>query len=317
MEELIAVSLLAGGFAILLVGGEALVKASVSLALRWKISPSLIGLTIIAAGTSAPELMTSLAASFKNTPDIALGNVVGSNIFNILAILGLASMLKPNKVESAAVRYELPFLMLASILLITFGSNGWVGRYEGIFCLISLTVFIWFSIWLARKKGYQTEAEAEIKSSPSKNIWWDLGHLILGLAALLGGAHIALEGGIQLGQLMGLSERIIGVTIISVGTGLPELATSTVAAYRGRNDIAVSNVLGSNIFNTLAIPGAVSVIEPLKASNAIIQTDSVWMMGATFVLFPIIYLGRGYISRVMGTFLLFLYVSYIGFLLTV
>ena len=316
MELLTAFGYLIFGFAILIVGGETLVRAAVSLALRWKISPAVIGLTIIAAGTSAPELVTSITAALKGAPDIAFGNVVGSNIFNILAILGFASVLKANKVEKSTLKFDLPFLLLASIALILAAYNGLISRWEGGALLVALTGFLAFSFWMAKKEGSSSLEEEVDNSQMLKNIWWDGGHLIVGLGALLGGAQLALMGGIQLGELFGLSERIIGITIISVGTGLPELATSAVAAYRGRNDIAVSNVIGSNIMNTLAIIGTTSLVHPMMASQKIVTSDCAWMVASTFIIFPILYLGRGYIRRPMGAFLLFTYISYIGFLIS-
>lgn len=315
MDYIYAFGYLLSGFAILLVGGEALVKSAVSLALRWKIPASVIGLTIIAAGTSAPELVTSLTAALKEAPDIALGNIVGSNVFNMLAILGVASLLRPNKVGKTSLTIDLPFLLMACIGLIAFSYNGLIERWEGIVLVAALVCYLVFSLKLARKQGL--DAKSEISSDDLlKNIWWDLGHLVVGLVALLGGAQLALTGGIQLGELVGLSERIIGVTIISVGTGLPELATSAIAAFRGRNDIAVSNVIGSNIMNTLAIAGTTSAVHPIIASEKIVTNDCAWMVASILIVFPILYLGKGMIQRPMGAFLVFAYISYIGFLLT-
>ncbi len=316
MEFLIALGYLIFGFAILIVGGETLVRAAVSLALRWKISPAVIGLTIIAAGTSAPELVTSITAALKGAPDIAFGNVVGSNIFNILAILGFASILRANKVEKSTLKVDLPFLLIACIALILAAYNGVISRWEGGALLTGLVGFLVFSFWMAQRKGL-SPLDGEVDDSQVlKNIWWDAGHLIVGLGALLGGAQLALQGGIQIGELFGMSERIIGITIISIGTGLPELATSAVAAYRGRNDIAVSNVIGSNIMNTLAIIGTTSLVHPMTASEKIVTSDCAWMVASTFIIFPILYLGRGSIQRPMGVFLLFTYISYLGFLIS-
>ena len=314
MELVSAFGMLIGGFAILLIGGEALVKAAVSLALRWNISPALIGLTVIAAGTSAPELFTSITAALKGANDIALGNVVGSNIFNLLAILGVASLIKPNRVQKRAIIVEIPFLLMASIAMITFAYDGGIDRIEGAALVIALAGFLYMSF--VKSEGADEADDDEIdEESKLKNVYWDFGYLLVGFAALLAGAQLALEGGIQLGTIFGLSERIIGVTIISVGTGLPELATSAVAAYRGRNDIAVSNVIGSNLMNTLGVIGTTSLVQPMPASEKIITSDCVWMVAGLFIVFPIFYLGRGTIGRPMCLFLLFGYVSYLGFLI--
>jgi cation:H+ antiporter len=317
MEIITAVGMLIGGFAILLVGGESLVKAAVSLALRWKITPALIGLTVIAAGTSAPELFTSITAALKGANDIALGNVVGSNIFNLLAILGVASLIKPNRVQKHAIIVEIPFLLVASIGMIVFAYDGTIGRIEGAILVIALAGFLYYSFIKAENEDVNIDGADEIASNfLLANVYWDIGHLFVGFAALLGGAQLALVGGIELSTIFGLSERIIGVTIISVGTGLPELATSAVAAFRGRNDIAVSNVIGSNLMNTLAVIGTTSLIRPMPASEKIITSDCVWMVAALFMVFPIFYLGRGRIGRPMGIFLLFGYISYLGFLIS-
>lgn len=314
MEILTSLGLLIAGFAILIVGGESLVKAAVSLSLRWKVSPAVIGLTIIAAGTSAPELVTSLIAAFKNSPDIALGNVVGSNLFNTLLVIGFASLIKANRVEKTSFQIDLPFSLIAVILLFGLAQDQLIQRWEGFFFLVLLNGFLLFSFWWARRTGELGENLEEMVKL--KNGWWEITHLVIGVVALIGGANMALEGGILLGKLAGLSDRVIGLTIIATGTSLPELATSGVAAYRGRNDIAVSNVIGSNIFNILGILGATALVTPLGASAEIVDSDLLWVILATFVLFPIIYLGKMRIDRTMGAFLVFIYVSYIGYLIT-
>lgn len=316
MDFLIALVSIIGGFAILIVGGETLVRASVNLAVRIKITPAVIALTIIAAGTSAPELVTSILASARNAPDIAAGNVVGSNTFNILAIIGISALIKTNTVSRTLLRLDLPFLLGSCILFVFLGRDASIVRSEGILLLALLVGFLVFSVFKAKKQGL-SEKELEEIDFNSKSIVWDIVHLTLGIIALLAGAHFALEGAVSLGELLGLSERIIGVTIVSVGTGLPELATSAVAAYRGRNDIAIANVVGSNIFNTLGIIGVASTIQPLGVSPEIMASDAIWMLAGTFVIFPIIYLGKLKVNKVSGGFLLFMYVSYISYLLTV
>lgn len=240
---------------------------------------------------------------------------MGSNIFNLLAILGVASLIKPNKVPKQAIKVEIPFLLIASIGLIVFAYNGIINRIEGGILLAALVGFLVYSFRAPAASADSTEEDID-EDSVLKNVYWDIGHLTVGFVALLGGAQLALEGGIQLGTLFGMSERLIGVTIISVGTGLPELATSAVAAFRGRNDIAVANVIGSNLMNTLGVIGATSLVLPMPASEQIITTDCVWMVAGLFIVYPIFYLGGGAIGRAMGGFLLFGYVSYIGFLIS-
>jgi len=313
MDLLISLSSLIIGFAILLFGGDFLVKSAISLAVRLKISPAAIGLTVIAAGTSAPELVTSLMASLKGSPDIALGNIVGSNTFNILAILGVASLIRPNRVERSLIRIDLPLLIISSFILYFCARGGLIDHIQGTILLVCLAGVLGFTLWRARVKGIEASADEPLETLTS--IYADIIYLVIGLTALIGGAQLALYGGIQIGEMIGLSERVIGVTIISVGTGLPELATSAVAAYRGRNDIAVSNVIGSNIFNTLGIAGVASIPAPIVVNVNILNFDMLWMIGITILIFPLVYLGKFRIERATGMLLLSAYVGYITLLL--
>lgn len=308
-----AFGLLVIGFTILIYGSDLLVKTSVSLALRLKVSPAIIGLTIVALGTSAPELITTLIATYKNAPDIALGNVVGSNIFNILAIVGIACLLRPNKVNQQILNFDFPVLLLCTGLFLWIAWNGQVSRLEGGLFALGLVAYIVSTIWLSRRKGNPPSPDLE---ASSRGLIHDVSFLGLGFIALLGGAHLALEGGVWMGTLFGLSERIIGVTIISVGTGLPELATSAVAAYKGRTDLALANVIGSNIANTLGIVGMAALLTPLAASPQIVQKDSIWMMAGTLAVFILILLGRKHtLGRMAGGLCALTYVVYIGFLI--
>ncbi|MCB0421825.1 MAG: calcium/sodium antiporter [Bdellovibrionales bacterium] len=312
MEYIIALGLLLIGFAILIAGGEGLVRASVSLATRLKVPAAVIGLTIIAAGTSAPELLTSVLASLQGTPDIALGNVVGSNIFNLLAILGAASILKPNVVSKNLVIFDLPALGFVSLLFYFFLYDGAYSQSEGMISLGVMVIIMMISIKVAKHFHLETDEDDIIQS---KSVWMDLGLLTIGLVALIGGAHIALLGGVQIGQLVGLSERVIGVTIISVGTGLPELATSAVAAYRGRDDIAVANVVGSNIMNTLAVAGGAATIKDLPAETNILNFDTPFMLVSTLAIMPLIWFGRKKIHRSSGFILGLAYIGYVIYVL--
>lgn len=311
MELFIAFLYLLGGFFILLVGGEGLVRSAISMAVRFKVSPSIIGLTIIAGGTSAPELVTSLIASFKGSSDIALGNVVGSNIFNIFAILGLTSLLNVNKIEKSMLKFEAPALLFFSIALVLVGLNGRIGKIEGIVFIVMLVGFLVSSVFIAKKNFVEQEDDLTTLKHPIMDVLFLCG----GLGLLVGGANLALEGGIAIGKLAGLSDRVIGVTIISIGTGLPELATSAVASFRGRNDIAVSNVIGSNIMNTLGVAGATAVVNPLSVSRQLILQDGAWMIVATVALILAFLMGRLQMSRVAGFGFLSSYVAYIVVLL--
>ncbi len=298
------------GFLILILGGDWLIKAAVSIAGRFGVSPAIIGLTIIAAGTSAPELVTSFIASIKGAPDVAIGNVVGSNIFNILAILGIASLMKPNKVEASFDKIEIPMLIACSVLFVFFLWDQTYQRYEGALSLAVLLLMFVISIFRAKQEGLKAEEDLKILSYP----FLDILYLVIGCAALIGGAHIVLENGIVIGNILGLSERIIGITIISAGTGLPELVASTMAALKGRDDIAVGNIIGSNLFNTMGVAGAASLAHPLQASPEIASFDSFLMLGITVLLFIVVKLNKLTISRTIGGLFLFSYIGYLALL---
>lgn len=302
-----------GGFAFLIFGGDFLVRGAVSFAVRTKISPAVIGLTIVALGTSLPELVTSIMAASKGTNDIAVGNVVGSNIFNILAIIGISCLIRPNRVEKQTLKVEWPFLLIASVFFVYFAQDYLFQRWEGIVFLVAIIGFTTYSVIQSRKltvKEIQSEDLEFNLDKPNKNVWIDILLLVLGASFLIIGADICLKGAISLGQMFGLSERIIGITIISIGTGLPELATSTVAAYKGRDDIALANVLGSNLMNTLLIIGTTSTILPLTVSKNIAHIDLYWMLGATVILFPFLKSKKGRIDRTGGGILLAAYLAY-------
>lgn len=314
MEVLISLGQLLIGFAILIVGGDALVRSAVSIAARFNISPTIIGLTIVAAGTSAPELVTSLIAAFQDSPDIAVSNVVGSNIFNILAIIGLVSLVKPCKIDPGLKSFEFPSLIVFSILFILAATNFYISRWEGIAALGLSIVFIYIMIRKAKSVGTTlVDDDTEIEVLKYKIL--DSLYLIVGLGALTGGAHLALDAGIELGRLAGLSERVIGITIISIGTGFPELATSAVAALRGQSGLAVSNVLGSNIFNTLIVAGGTAAVHPLVVNKSLVRFDLWWMLAATLIIAILSFKKSLRIGRSIGLFMLSLYAGYVTLLI--
>lgn len=314
MELLSAVGLLIAGFIVLVFAGDALVRGSVSIAIRFDVKPMIIGLTIIAAGTSAPELMTSILASLKGAPDIALGNVVGSNIFNILAIVGISCLILPNQVDRSLARFELPALLIFSLALVFVCLNLVVSPIEGSVFLVALCVFLFLSIRRAKLYPAQASSEEDEDEDVLKHWTLDIGYLTAGIVGLLLGANLALEGGITLGRLAGLSERIIGITIISIGTGLPELAASAMAAYRGRDDIALSNIVGSNIMNILLVIGGASLITPMQVDPSILKVDSLWMIAATVALVAAVFLSGKTIGKKTGLAFLLGYAGYIAFL---
>lgn len=315
MDLLYPIGSILVGFTLLLFGGDWLVMSAVSLACRFRISPAVIGLTIVAAGTSLPEMITSIMASYKNSPDIAVGNVVGSNIFNILAIIGVSSLIRVNRVLPSQIRVEIPFALAVSCLLWFVGMDGLLQRWEGLLFLTLFVSFIVFSVVRSRRRyGTDVSREEEESMERLKHLGWDIGYLSLGVLALMGGAHFALDGSIHLARFLGLSERFIGLTIVSVGTGLPELATSSVAAFRGRGGIAVGNVIGSNVFNTLMVAGGAATYKALEIHPHMLRLDFPWMVAVTASLIPAYFIGKKTYNRFVGAAFLMAYVSYLTLL---
>lgn len=311
------------GLVILAVGGEALVRAATTIARIAGVTPAVIGLTVVAMGTSLPELVVSLLAALEGQPDIAMGNVVGSNIFNIAAALGVAALITPLPVHGAAVRREWPFMFAASLACLLVAQDGVVGRVEGGVFVVALGLFVAFTVHLARRdvgaaEAVQMSAEVTARGlaagAAGPSLLVTLGILGAGIVALVVGGNFLVSGAVDLARLAGLSEREIAITIVAGGTGAPELATSVVAALRGRTDVAVANMIGSNIFNVLGILGVTALIAPVAVSAAIIRTDIWWMIGISLVLLPLLYSGLR-LTRVEGGLLLSAYVAYVTLLL--
>jgi cation:H+ antiporter len=319
----VALNLLYGvlGVTALYYGAEFLVKGGVSIARKLNISPLVIGLTLVAFATSAPELVVSVNAALSGTPDISLGNVVGSNICNIALILGLCAVISPLKVDRQLFRFDVPMMLLSSVLLVVFylATDG-VGRLPA---AIFLGIFICYILWnirQARRGGAESsevvrEAEATVESESKKAIHPLLAALlvILGLGLLVGGAKLFLIGSIFFARLMNVSDAVIGLTVVAVGTSLPELATSAVAAFKGESDIAIGNVVGSNIFNVLLILGIAPLITPLR-NVTLSPLDMGVMLFCAVILLPFMRTGWK-LSRPEGAFLLLIYFSYTAWLI--
>ena len=284
------ISLFILGLATLTFGAEGLVRGSASLSLRLGLSPLIIGLTIVAFGTSTPELVVSLVASLKNQADISIGNAVGSNIFNIGIILGLSSVLCPIKVSLQVIKNDGPIMIAVSFLSLFLISRGTISRFEGFALFALLVVYIAYSIWLS-KKEVSTEMEQQFHEgvpSQSKFMYIDLLFITGGLLLLVIGSRLLVISATDIARLIGISEAVIGLTIISAGTSMPELATSMVAALRRQPDIAVGNVVGSNIFNILGILGVASIANPLSPTG-ITKLDLWVMVGFSVALLPLLY----------------------------
>ena len=296
-----------------------MLRGAVGLASYFKLAPAIIGLTVVAAGTSVPELSVSLLAALHGKTDIAIGNVVGSNIFNIAAILGTVAIYKSLTISGNTIRLEYPFLLLITAGYIFLSYDGSISRFNAFFFIVT---YIGFTYFLVKKVGKQLNPiESQEFSDEVANMQLstidrarELGLPILlttaGVALLGFGADLTVDGAVDLGKKLGMSERLIGLTIIGAGTGLPELITSLVSSYRGRNDVAIANVIGSNLFNILGILGISALVSPLAVAPEIINSDNWWMLAATILMFPVLKSGLS-ISRREGIFLLCFYLAYL------
>ncbi len=317
MNALTAALVIAGGLALLIAGGELLVRGAVSIARLARVSTAVIGLTIVAIGTSTPELAVSLMAAASQQPDIAVGNVVGSNIFNVTVILGVAALLLPLSVHLTAVRLEWPFMFATAGLFLVLARDGRIDRLEGGVLLMLLVAFLAYMVRASRREMNSTArrelseaVEALTLRTAGRQAVIDATIVLAGLVILVIGARMLVSGGTGLARVAGISERLIGLTIAAAGTSLPELATSIVAARRGQTDIAIANVLGSNIFNVLGIIGTVALVTPQAVHPAIVSSDNWWMVGTALLLFPLIISGRR-VSRWEGAVLLAAYAVYL------
>lgn len=308
--------LLLAGLAMLYYGAEFLVKGSSHLAFKLGVTPLLIGLTIVACGTSMPELIVSLDAASTGKGDIAVGNVVGSNICNIALILGLASLIAPLKVKSQLIKFDAPVMILTTLLCCAFLSNGIIGRTEAASMFILFIAYNLVNIKIARTQNLKAQdvtEEGEIdfkdtKSLISRSIGLQLTYIAGGLLILVGGSKCLVYSATEIARWMGVSEAVIGLTIVAIGTSLPELATSVVAAIKKQADISIGNIVGSNIFNILGILGLSGMIVPIKAPD-IKNIDLYTMAVLAILLLPFMWTKKT-ISRTEGLVFLCLYALY-------
>lgn len=304
------------GLVLLTVGGEALVRGALAAARRIGVSPLLAGLVIVGFGTSAPELVVSLQAALKGTPEIAVGNVIGSNIANILLILGISAVIMPLVTHIQSLRRDGLTMLFATLLFMGLASFGGLARWEGALMVAMLAVYL---VWAYRTEREDTNSpEAELHKAESEEIEvvpmsipMTLLATVGGLAMLIYGADRFLLGAVGLGQTLGVPEAIIGLTVVAVGTSLPELAVSIVAAVRKHADVAVGNIIGSCIFNLLSILGISALIMPLPLTGRLFAIDQFVMLAATAALLLFLFFGLR-LSRFKGALLLAGYVVYIG-----
>ncbi len=294
---------LIGGFVLLLGGAEFLVRGAVQLAARLGISPLVVGLTVVAYCTTVPELFVSLEAAFRGAPGIAIGNIVGSNICNLLLILGSAACVYPIAIEPREVRFEGAAVMGVTLLFLALALNGSLSLFDGVLLLICLAAFTVLSYRRARSGHGAPEVEG---TETDRALWMMLGALALGLGCVIGGSNLLVEGAIGLARAINVSETVIGITVVAVGTSLPELATAVVSAYRRHPEVAMGNVLGANIFNLLAIGGVVATIHPLDIPGHLLDL-AVWVMLAATVALVSWLMFRGRFGRPAGLLFLVVY----------
>lgn len=304
---------LVGGLIMLFIGAEGLVRGSSNLAIKIGIAPLVVGLTVVSFGTSAPELVVSLKAAISGNGSISLGNIIGSNIANIALILGVAALIRPLKVHANVIMREIPIMIAISVLLFILLIDGEVGFIDGIILVGGLIIYLVVNVILARKEK-NAEVDAEFKEGLKSKFGIPLSivFIIVGLGLLLFGANLFVQSAVAIAKIFNVSDAIIGLTIVAIGTSLPELITSVVAAYKKEADIAIGNVVGSNIFNILGILGITALVIPIS-SLGISYVDLGVMLFTAIILFPLSRTGFS-ISRFEGAFLLAGYAGYIYYL---
>jgi cation:H+ antiporter len=309
------------GLAGLILGAELLVRGAARLALTFGISPLVVGLTVVAFGTSSPELAISVQSAWSGQVDIALGNVVGSNIFNVLFILGLSALITPLLVHQQLVRREVPLMIGVSLLLWALAADGGIERWEGIVLALGLAAYIVYAIRMSRRETAQIEAEYAEAMPGDASRWdrhWSVQTLLIlgGLALLVVGSDWLVESAVAIARSMGVSELVIGLTLIAAGTSLPEVATSVMAALRGERDIAVGNVVGSNLFNILGVLGVSASVAPasLTVSSALLAFDLPVMVAVAVACLPIFFTGN-LIARWEGGLFFAYYLAYTAYLI--
>lgn len=309
---MISFAILIAGLALLLFAGDYLVRGAVALAEKLGVSPLIIGLTIVALGTSAPELFVSLEAAFNNASGIAIGNVVGSNIANVLLVLGAPALIKPVDCRENGLGFSLTVMGVLTALFMVMMMSGWLSHLNGLVLLSILGIFLVWQFRTVRKNlngPGMGDYHDEIDEVPTQNSRI-AAYLLFGMIGLPIGASLTVNGAVDIARMLGVSEAVIGLTIIAIGTSLPELVTTVMAAWRGSGAVAIGNVVGSNIFNIGGILGITSIVHPLIVPPRIIYLD-MWIMAAVTILLVVLALGSRPITKTGGIVLLTLFVGYI------
>ncbi|MBX3315850.1 MAG: calcium/sodium antiporter [Phycisphaeraceae bacterium] len=314
---MVSAVLLVVGLVVLVVGAEFFVRGASTLAGRLGISPLVVGLTVVAFGTSAPELAVSLSAVANETPDLAVGNVVGSNIFNVLFILGLTALIQPLVVDQKLIRIDVPLMILASGVVWWMAMDGRLIRWEGAILFAGVIAYTTTAVVSARRESAAVRAEYDKadRSTRKQSMWVTIAMLVGGIGGIVLGAHWLVEGAKGIAVAIGISDLIIGLTIVAAGTSLPEVATSVVAAVRGHRDIAVGNAIGSNLFNIMCILGLTGVLAPggLPVPASVLSFDFPVMFAVAVACLPVFIAGRG-ITRYQAAMLFLGYLAYTGYL---
>ncbi len=310
MDIILQLVLLAVGFVMLIKGADWFVDGAAGTAAKLGIPQLVIGLTIVAMGTSAPEAAVSLSAAFKGAADITIGNIVGSNILNILIILGISSIITPLKVAKSTIRYEIPFMILITVLLMVLGLSGTITFANGIILWVFFIIYFIYLVGLTKKQQDAGVDNAEEETPKDISIPKALLLIVIGLVLIIAGSNIAVDAATELARTFGLSERFIGLTIVALGTSLPELVTSVLAARKGNADIAIGNIVGSNIFNILFVVGTSALIIPITFAEAFI-IDTLVAVGASVLLW-ICCFRKQRLGRLAGILMLVCYAAYFG-----
>lgn len=311
MMDIITILLLVAGLVLLTFGADVLVKGASSLAGSLGISPLVIGLTVVAFGTSAPEMSVSVSSAFKGSAEIAVGNVVGSNICNVLLILGLSAIAASLVVQKQLVKFDIPLMIYASLIVLLMGIDGQISRIDGVLLFAGVVSYTIFLIKEARREGIAVVDGAD-DIAPPQPLWKNAILIIVGLAMLVLGSQWLVDGAVAIAKYFGLSELVIGLTIVAIGTSLPELATSVMASIKGERDIAVGNILGSNLFNIGAVLGLSGMVAPegLPVAYSSLVVDIPVMILVALACLPV-FLANYTVTRTDGVAFLVCYVVYV------
>lgn len=304
---LLSILMIIGGIVVVLWGADRLTDGAVGIAERLRMPQIVIGLTIVAVGTSMPEFCVSLVSALKGTPDLAVGNVVGSNVFNALLIVGITAMVAPMTILKTTVRKDIPFAIIASVTMAFMCIDGNISRIDAI---VLFALFFYFMVVTVR--GAKVSGSEETPQKAPMGVWKAIGLIVLGLACLVGGSNVFVTGATDVAQSLGVSQAVIGLTVVAMGTSLPELATSVVSARKGNSGIAIGNVLGSNVFNILMILGITGIISPMNIQG--ITLADLFMMTGSVMLLWLFSFTKLTIERWEGAVLTVIFIGYISYL---